>query len=311
MSEHTMDELILTSAAGRYRWHENWATIPSPCEKEGRTHGVVVTRGGHIYVFHQCVPAMLAYGPDGRLLNAWGNYPGAHGLTLVEENGREYLWLTDQDRHIVEKTTLDGDIVARVAPPSYANADRYVPTWVAVNESRFGGNGDIWIADGYGSSRITRYSAAGVELGVIDGRAGAGRFDCPHGIWFDRRKRPMELYVADRGNHRIQVLNREGEFLRSFGNDFLTSPDCFALDGERLIIPELRGRVTILDAADQLVCHIGNHEEVASDPAWPNGTVLEPGKFNSPHSVAVDEAGSLFIVEWRTGGRILKLEKLP
>lgn len=305
-----MTNLVLTSPDGRYRWHENWAVIPLVREKEGRTHGAAVARDGRVYIFHQDVPAMLVYEPDGRLVNCWGDYPGAHGLTLVEESGREFLWLTDQDRAEVEKTTLEGEVAAHVAPPSYAGTEPYVPTWVAVNEARYGGNGDVWVADGYGSSRVIRYDAQGRELAILDGSNGAGRFNCPHGIWFDSRKRPMELYVADRGNHRVQVFSAEGRFLRCFGEEFLTSPDGFALDGKRLVIPELRGRVTLLDSADRLLCHLGNHEQIADDPAWPNGTVLEPGKFNSPHGAAVDAAGNLFVVEWRTGGRIIKLEKL-
>jgi hypothetical protein len=119
----------------------------------------------------------------------------------------------------------------------------------------------------------------------------------------------MELYVADRGNHRVQVYNAQGIHLRTFGENFLTSPDIFAADGERLVIPELFERVTILDGDDRLVCHLGSNDEVARDPAWPNGTLLKPGKFNSPHSATADSDGNIYVVEWRVGGRTVKLEK--
>lgn len=179
---------------------------------------------------------------------------------------------------------------------------------MAVNEARRGGNGDIWVADGYGSNRVSRYDAAGNYLSMLDGTEGSGRFDCPHGIWFDSRKRPMELYVADRGNHRIQVYDAQGKHLRTFGEDFLTSPDIFVADQERLIIPELDGRVTILDVDDRLICHLSDNEQICLDPAWPDKTPLLAGKFNSPHAAAAD-AGDIYVVEWRVGGRIVKLER--
>ena len=306
-----MSDVLLTTPAGVYRWCENWATVPvaDALPQNGRTHGVAVARSGQVFIFHQSVPGVLAYSPDGTLLASWGNYPGAHGFTLVEEKGEEFFWLTDQDRAVVEKTTTDGKIVARIAAPAYAAGERYIPTWVAVNETRRGGNGDVWVADGYGSSRVHRYDASGAYISTLDGTEGAGRFNCPHGIWFDSRKKPMELYVADRGNHRVQVYDAQGKYLRTFGEDVLTSPDIFAADGERLIVPELYGRVTILGADDRLVCHLGSNDQVNLDSAWPNETPLSPGKFNSPHSATADSAGNIYVVEWRVGGRIVKLER--
>jgi DNA-binding beta-propeller fold protein YncE len=171
---------------------------------------------------------------------------------------------------------------------------------------------NIWVADGYGSSRVNRYSAAGDLIRSLDGTEGAGRFNCPHGIWFDRRKSPMELYVADRGNRRIQVFDSEGRYLRSFGDSFLTSPDCFVIDGDTVVIPELLGRVTVLDADDKLLYHLGENERAGKDkdPEWPNTNPVVPGKFNSPHGAALDASGNIFVVEWRKGGRVIKLERL-
>jgi len=307
-----MHETLLETANGTYRWHENWITVPELDARpvNGRTHGAAVGKNGHIYIFHQAVPGMLVYDSAGTRLASWGNYPGAHGLTLVEEQGTEFLWLTDQDRLAVEKVTTDGKVVQSIAAPPYAASESYVPTWVAVNEVRHGGNGDVWVADGYGAGKVSRYDAAGNWLATIDGTEGGGRFNCPHGIWFDSRKRPLELWVADRGNHRVQVYSAEGKYIKTFGEGFLTSPDCFAVDGEQVIVPELFGRVTILDGEDGLVCHLGQHEAVCNETAWPNETKLIPGKFNSPHGATADAHHNLFVVEWRIGGRVIKLERV-
>ena len=304
---------LLKTNAGDYRWHENWAVIPEGGKANGRTHGVVVSKNGSVIVFHQATPGVLIFSPEGELLRSWGDYPGAHGLTLVEEEGVEYLWLADQASRKVEKTTLEGEVVQSIAQPphpAYAAGGKYVPTWVAVNEVRHGGNGDIWVADGYGSNLVHRFDAAGHYLGSLDGTEGAGAFACPHGIAFDTRKSPPQLYVADRGNHRAQVYDAAGCFLRVFGAEFFTSPDGFAVSGDRLVVPELFGRITILDADDRLIASIGDGGIGGGTEGWPNENRLEAGIFSSPHGAGADAAGNIFVMEWRIGGRIIKLEKL-
>jgi hypothetical protein len=312
--DKVVDDIILESKTARYRWHEHWAAIPdTPTgQTNGKTHGIAVSNTGFVFVFHQAIPSILVYDHDGLLVKTWGRYPGAHGLTLIQEGGEEFIWLTDESTGTVEKLTLDGRLMKRLTQPDHPlyQKSRFRPTWVGVNETRFGGNGDIWVADGYGAHLVHRFDAAGLYLQSNDGSEGAGRFDCPHGIWFDNRKRPMELYVADRSNKRVAVYDTEGCFKRSFGADFLSSPDSFVNSGDLVIVPELMGRVTVLDADDKLVDYLGANPEICVTPGWPDLTSIEPGKFSSPHAAAVDASGNIFVVEWRAGGRIIKLEKL-
>ena len=214
---------------GNYRWIENWITIPdSPLGRtNGRTHGVAVLKSGEIVVFHQADPAVLFYSPAGELLRSWGCFPGAHGLTLVEENGAEYLWLTDEVTKDVVKMSLDGVVVSRLAQPLHSAYEKgsFIPTWVAVAEDRFGGSGDIWVADGYGCSLVHRFDRKGNLIGSLDGTEGGGRFNCPHGLALDTRRAEPEFYIADRGNKRFQVYGIDGVHRRTFGEDFLNSQD--------------------------------------------------------------------------------------
>src|SRR5258708_6816900 len=310
--------MLLDTAQYTYEWIDGWATIPDneTSRANGRTHGIAVTQDGQIVVFHQANPAVLIFDANGRLQRSWGDrFLGAHGMTLVREQDTDYLWLTDQQSREVAKTTLDGQTVMTIQPPrlSIYQDGKYAPTWVAVSEERYGGNGDIWVADGYGMSYIHRFDKSGQYLSSINGEEGrTGRFQCPHGLWLDHRRAEPELYIADRGNRRIQVYDLDGKFKRAFGADFLTSPCGFTTYGELLVIPELRARLTILDGDDRLGGYLGANEAVCDMPGWPNHQpeLIQPGKFNSPHGIAADSAGNLYVVEWIIGGRITKLARV-
>jgi len=303
----------MSTLFSNYQWIENWATIPSSPlgETNGRTHGIAVLRNGEIVVFHQADPAVLFYSPEGTLLRSWGNYPGAHGLTVVEEDGEERFWLVDEVTKRVVKTTLSGEVLQSLGPPeisTYLQGGNYIPTWVAVAEGRHGGNGDIWVSDGYGSSLVHRYNAAGHYLSTLDGTEGAGRFNCPHGLNLDTRSGEPEFCIADRGNRRFQVYGVDGTFRRTFGADVLHSPDVAIPMGNHLVVPELIAGLSILDGEDRLVTRIGFQENADTLAGWPNErSWVREGQFNSPHSAAVDAHGSIFVVEWITGGRITKL----
>jgi hypothetical protein len=261
-------------------------------------------------------PAVLIFDADGTLLESWGNrFPGAHGLTLVEEAGTEYLWLTDYKTGEVVKTTLQGETVLSLPFPDLKGYDdpKYAPTWVTVFEKRFGGAGDVWVADGYGAGFVHRYDRRGNYLSSINGVTGGGRFRHPHGIYIDTRKNEPELYIADRMNRRIQVYDVEGKFKRLVSDAADTSACAFIPDGEFTLIPEApyRARLTILDPDDRTVAVIGEHDDVCGRPGFPNDPFLAgPGMFVTPHSVATDGARNIYVVEWVTGGRITKLARV-
>jgi hypothetical protein len=320
-----------------YGWEEPWQDLPHGRDGEvgWAHHGVAVASNGDVVTFHPGSGDVIVVGGDGVVRASWptGLLDG-HGMTLVNEDGVDHLWLADPavkmrphpDGSVgtelgapaVVKFTLSGERVVELPrPPSDVyESTEYRPTWVAVDERRLGGSGDIWVADGYGAGLVHRFDAAGRHIAAIDGSEGAGRFNCPHALLIDRRRAEPELYVADRGNARIQVYGLDGSFRRVVGEGVLNSPSALAVHGDRLVVGELHARLAVLDGADHLVGYVGDNPEVLSRPGWPNrvdeqgATVrppLESGRFNSPHGLAVDAQGNLIVAEWLIGGRMARL----
>jgi hypothetical protein len=307
-----------------YQWIDSWARIPGATDEQasGKTHGVCVATDGRVVVFHQNHEALLHFSPEGELLKETGGpWLGAHGLTRVLENGNEFLWLTDQFSGVVAKTTLDGEIVQTLPPPQHPKYDSepYSPTWVA----RHPIDGRIYVADGYGASLVHVYDKEGVQQDSWDGGTGAGPFAEPHGIACRTTPNGVEVWVADRSNHRLQIFDAEGTFLRA--SMACHSPCMFDFHNDQVVIPELFTGVKVFQASDlTLLDNIGYNSSVQPhiDPqqwwpprapdTWPNTAAsdLKAGFFNSPHAACFSPNGDIYVVEWILGGRITKLEKI-
>lgn len=292
-----------------WEWREDWAQIPASesFRSNGRTHGAAVKSNGEVIVFAQANPAVMIFSPSGELRQAWGDrFAGAHGLTLAGD----YLWLTDQHSGEVVKTTLEGETVLSIARPAVPDGQKYSPTWVAIDPVA----GDVWVADGYGTNIVRRYDAGGSFVGQITGEEGPGRFQCAHGIAFDPDGR---LLVTDRRNRRILIYDRDGRYV-SHRDHVTHSPCCFAFHDDAIYVPELWGALKVLDRDLNLIAEIGINPaprpEGGGPPAiagWPNlaGTEhVRQGIFNSPHGVAVAADGTVYVVEWIVGGRVIRLK---
>jgi len=205
----------------------------------------------------------------------------------------------------------DGSIALRIGQPALRAYERsaFRPTSVVAAE-------DIWVADGYGADLVHRYSRSGDLLGTI-GLEGVS-LNNPHSIAWDSRAGKDQLLIADRGNSRILAVDpATGQVNRVIGEGVVQRPSGMTVWQEFLIVADLNGRVTVLDANDQLVDHLGASRSDALDRVgWPNAvndgsTVrphVDPGTFNAPHDVAVTPEGQLMVCEWMIGGRLTALD---
>lgn len=301
--------MMLGSGSHVYEVVEGWGRLPRGVQF-GYTHGVVVDSQDRVYVHNQSKDAVIIFDRDGNFLGSWGEEfaGGAHGMFLNQEGGAEFLYLADYKRHIVVKTTLEGDVIWTLGAPDlpevYGRRELYQPTDVAVAP-----NGDFYVSDGYGQSWIHQYNADSKWIRSWGGVGSEhGKLNCPHGIWVDTRRPTPVLLVADRGNFRIQSFSLDGKPL-GFVTEELRYPCCFYQFGGEMYIPDLHGRVTIFDKDNKLITHLGDYPDVWERPGWPNLPVEERhlGKFVSPHAVCVDSWRDVYVVEWISDGRLTKL----
>lgn len=289
----------------------------------GDTHGLCQDSEGFIYVAHTVHPssmrpeAVVVFDPEGKFVRAFGAEfrGGAHGLDLRSENGRDFLYHCDITRCRIVKTTLEGEIVWEhgypVEDPNYAAQPiRFIPTNVA-----FAPDGTFFVGDGYGSSRVLRFSAKGEFIGEI-GVPGIedGQFTTPHGLRMDTRGDAPLLVVADRGNRRIQTFDLNGRHRQTILDGArLRQPCDFDLLGEWMVCPDLDSQVCILDRDYHVVAQLG-------DGQVENGKVgsrrrqsrseFTPGKFICPHDAIFLRDGSILVAEWLPIGRITLLRRV-
>ena len=103
--------------SNNYRWDGDWAEIP-PSEKRHTGwahHGVAITAAGDVVTFHPGDSTMLVLDSDGKLRANWRlPVADAHGITLVNEGGTEFLWIADNGRK--RQPELGYDYPAKVRP---------------------------------------------------------------------------------------------------------------------------------------------------------------------------------------------------
>jgi sugar lactone lactonase YvrE len=216
---------------------------------DGRTWGAtsaihVDVDGSSIWIAERCganscagsaVDPILKYDRDGNLLTSFGGgmliWP--HGIHVDREGN---VWVTDaraananelQDYpgesgkgHAVYKFSQGGELLMTLGTPGVAG-DGTGPLLNEPNDVITAPNGDIYVADGHSGqgananrntvARIAKFDSNGNFLESW-GRIGSapGEFRTPHGLAFDSQGR---LFVADRGNVRIQIFDQQGNFI--------------------------------------------------------------------------------------------------
>ena len=234
------------------------------------------------------------------MLRTWGEgiFKRAHGIHMGPD---DTIYLTDDDDHTVRKCTLEGKVLLTIGVPGKPAPFMSGEPFRRCTHTALSPDNEIYVSDGYGNARIHKYTQDGKRvLSWGEPGAGPGEFNLPHNIACDA---DGWVYVADRENHRIQVFDGNGRFETQWHNLHRPSgmymppgkcPVCYV--GEigpyyefNRDAPNLGPRVTILS----------NEGKVLSRVTREPGGGLGAGQFISPHGLAVDSRGDLYVGEGR------------
>jgi DNA-binding beta-propeller fold protein YncE len=195
-----------------YRVAVNFIQMPADVIA-GEVSGVALNSKGHIFVFQRGKPSLLEFDATGKFLRSIGEglFATPHGLRIDSDDN---LWTTDVGSHVVLKLNPDGRVLLVLGRRGQAAEADWLfnrPTDVA-----FGRDGEFFVADGYGNSRILKFDRNGkfIKSWGAFGK-GPGQFQLPHSIVIDKQG---HIYVADREGGRIQIFDYEGNFLKEWDN---------------------------------------------------------------------------------------------
>lgn len=303
-------DAIIGHNSHQYKIDMNWGALNSEFYPVNDCHEMVQDSKGRIVLLtNHTKNNVIIYDRSGKLIEVWGTqYPGAHGLTLHNENGEDFLYISDNARHELIKTTIKGQVVQVFPYPKesgkYALKELYIPTETAIAD-----NGDIYVADGYGEQYIVHYNANGDLLNIFGGKGDEDHlFNNAHGICIDNRdpSNPTLLITA-RMQNKLKRFSLNGEYLDSIDlpGAFICRP---VIKDDTIYLATIwsgsgaegSGFVSILDGDDQLISAPGGctpvYKEKKLQPMYQALNV-----FYHPHDVCVDDDENLYVAQWNAG----------
>jgi streptogramin lyase len=264
--------------------------------------GIAVDGKDNVYLFTRGPQPVQVFDAKGKFLRSWGHdtLKTSHHLRIDPEGN---VWAADIGHHTVEKYTPEGKLLLTLGTKGAAGCDAthfFKPTDVAVTPA-----GDIFVADGYGNSRIAHFDRSGKFVKAW-GELGAkpGQFSAPHSIVVDSKGR---LYVADRNNARIQVFDQSGKLLDVWNHLLIpwglwvTKQDEIWACGSTPMHWRAEDTMLGVPPKDQVLMKLGTDGRVRTLWMVPKGAdgLERPGEVNWVHCIAADSKGHLYVGDIR------------
>jgi DNA-binding beta-propeller fold protein YncE len=303
----------------------------------GEVAGVAVNSHGHIFVFSRgnstgpaygaAAAQLLQFSPDGRFIREIGHnlyaWSFAHTVKIDKDDN---IWVTDKGSDMVIKFNPEGRVAMVFGRKQESSDEGTEPLkhvkpplppvdgmFRQVTDMAWDSAGNTYISDGYINSRIAKVDKDGNWLKSW-GEPGdkPGQFNVPHSIAVDAQN---NIYIADRGNRRIQVFDNEGKFLRQITIDVPVPPDAHPAIGNK----PTSTTGTMAPGAPWAICITpGPNQFLYTSDAFPgriyklslDGKVLgvlgkagkQPGQFGWIHEIACPSENELYVAEilnWR------------
>ena len=176
--------------------------------KQGESTAVATNAGGHIFLFRRAVPMLCEFDAEGKFIRSLGDglFTHPHGLRIDPDGN---LWTTDDGSHVVLKLSPSGEVLMVLGRLNNAAEADWLfnrPADVAFDKL-----GSIYVADGYGNSRVVKFDRDGKFIKSWGKYGtGPGEFNLPHSIVIDDGGK---VYVGDRENMRIQIFDTDGRYI--------------------------------------------------------------------------------------------------
>jgi len=252
--------------------------------------GVAVSAQGHILVANRGSHPLVEFNSDGSFIRSFGEgSPIIHAPHSVRFDSEGNIWYVDAGNDLVVSFDKDRHVrtalgrrpepwvwmthgIERAIPPP---ANFYQPTDTAI-----GPDGSIFVTDGYGNSRVAKFTREG-NLVKYWGDRGTrnGQFNTPHNIVIDHNNL---LYVADRQNSRVQVFDTDGNFKNVWNLPGLAWSLCITPGANQVIYVGSVGKIFKLDLNGKLLGEFGKLGRIS-------------GYFDSIHALACPDEKTLYI----------------
>ncbi|MDG3003217.1 6-bladed beta-propeller [Paludisphaera mucosa] len=279
----------------------------------GPTHGgVAVDKDGNVYTSAHA--GVFVFSPEGKLIGKYlgDQYSDMHDIEIRDEAGGEFLYgARNNNAEGVKLNARTGEIVLRLPFPKESGLDlkKFNPTAITVAP-----NGDIFLSDGYASDHIFKFDKAGKYLKHFGVKGnGLKEFNTAHGMTLDTRYEPPRLIICDRNHQpkgRLLHYDLDGNFIEEIVTG-LGMPTSASVQGDFVSVPDLHGRVVILDKTNTIVSVLGNNPDPAKGGNYniPQEQWVE-GIFSGTHGSSWDKDGNLYVQDWNVSGRIMKLVRV-
>ena len=240
---------------------------------EGETSGVAVNSRGHIYLFQRAKPYLSEFDEKGKFVRSLSDtlFDHPHGLRIDADDN---IWTTDESNNTVLKLSPAGKVLLVLGRRNNGGEANWLFSKPA--DVAFSSKGDIYVADGYGNSRIVKFDRDGNYLKAW-GTYGSkpGQFMLPHSVVIDRQDR---VYVGDRENARIQIFDADGRFLSQWTGIGFPYGLCITPDQHVWMIDGGFDRIIELDPNGNILGAFGSPGHKPGQFAWGHFMAFADGK---------------------------------
>jgi DNA-binding beta-propeller fold protein YncE len=228
----TSEEQIVILGRRGYRVETPWGRLPAGMSL-GLVSQLAIDSTGRVYLLQRAFPSVLVFSAAGELEALWDHVRvfDGHGIYVSPD---DRVFVIDRDAHEVLICDTSGKILQTLGRRNQPGSETPFnhPTDAVVAP-----DGEIYVSDGYGNSRVHRFAANG-ELKLSWGAPGAGpgQFTTPHAVWIDANDRVL---IADRENNRVQVFDRSGAYLAEWRDLYHPMDICGCTDGSILVTDQV------------------------------------------------------------------------